>query len=389
MKKQAVIFLIVCLSTTRIFAQSWEECTATLLDGLIQDGFVGGTGGVKANRLNGDVYIGAIDNGIWKSSDQCTTWTRIDDNTVSGRLETSWSMDQDQANPTRMAVFSLDGDAGFSPDGITWKKMTTMGRNWDYGSVDWTVDDPQTIFALKHEDGGDLHVSRDGGQTWDAALNLGFGANPSDDGMVGVINATTIIYSNGSNGINLSTDYGGSWNQVSTLNPKSRIPVYFNEAFYLASSDGLIVSRDNGQTWEKQGASVDIAQGPFFGSDENTMVVIGISGVYHSTNAGTDWTMLSEVCPDFIGGSTGHLSEAARWAQYAWDPVNNNAYATAMGSPGMIINYGPPVAISFGHRNRLTDKYVQKKYRIDGKMLNLNKIPKGFIFYHALSRTVH
>lgn len=75
---------------------------------------------------------------------------------------TGWATSADQNAPTRMASFSLDGTAGWTTDGRNWKRFTDLGRNWDYGSVDWGAAEPKTIIAAKHETSplGEVYVFR-------------------------------------------------------------------------------------------------------------------------------------------------------------------------------------------------------------------------------------
>jgi hypothetical protein len=162
--------------------------------------------------------------------------------------------------------------------------------------------------------------------------------------MVGAMNSTTLIYSNGSNGINRSTDNGATWTQVSTINPCTRIPVYFNGKHYLGGVIGLLVSTDDGATWERQGNSVSIYQGPFFGTDENTMVIVGAQGIYRTDNAGATWTKIADVKPNENQWYT--LSSYNYWATYAWDPINNCVYATAMANHAYRLDLAPATVVS-------------------------------------------
>jgi hypothetical protein len=106
---------------------------------------------VVANRLTGEVTLKVVGCGLWRSSDQGKTWQRIDDNTISGRDETGWATSMDQNAPNRMASFSLDGTAGWTTDGRTWKRFTSLGRNWDFGSVDWAPTAQDHFIAAKDE----------------------------------------------------------------------------------------------------------------------------------------------------------------------------------------------------------------------------------------------
>ena len=199
-------------------ADRWTDVSTSLLERLTNSGsklgYPGGCSGVVANRVNGDVTIKVVGCGLWRSSDQGKSWRRIDNDNISGRDETGWATSVDQNEPTRMSSFSLDGSAGWTADGLNWMSFTSLGRNWDFGSVDWAAPVPRTIIAAKHETNppGEVYVTADGGITW---RKLAIYLNESRDrvSMVGALDATTLVYSKGE-GIYRSTDTGGTWIKV-------------------------------------------------------------------------------------------------------------------------------------------------------------------------------
>lgn len=355
MKKSLLVQLIIAVWALAVCAQTWTDISSALVQsqGMTFPGGVTNCSGVCVNRLTGDVVVKFIDNGMWKSTDKGTTWARIDNKTVSGRCESGWGVQVDQDNPTRMAIFSLDGTSGYTPDGITWKSVNASpaaGRGFDFGSVDWATTDAKVMIASAHESNGQIVLSTDGGTTW-ASLSVTFnGTNPGSGtiSMVGALDATTLIYSSGS-GINRSTNLGASWQQVSTANPQTRTVVRFNGKFYLGTASGLLASTDNGATWQTRSGSVSICQGPFFGADENTMVVAGPLGVYKTTNAGTSWTKITGLTPPY----NGNTFDPTWFGCYSWDPVNNCIYATRMVCPAY--KYQVPATGVINRSNSLSE----------------------------------
>jgi photosystem II stability/assembly factor-like uncharacterized protein len=155
--------------------------------------------------------------------------------------------------------------------------------------------------------------------------------------MVGVLNATTLIYGNG-NGIYRSTDTGITWAQVSTDNPQTRIPVRFKGIHYLGTTNGLLVSKDMGAHWQPQGAPANIWLGPYFGADENAMAVIGPGDVKLTHDAGKTWTVVAALRPKISD-----FPFSANWfGCYAWDPIHHVIYASAMGNPVYKLKYTAP-----------------------------------------------
>lgn len=324
---------VALLCTPLQAADDWTDISSPLLERLTKDGpkqaWPGGCSGVVVNRLTGDVTIKVVGLGLWRSADQGKNWQQIDDKTVSGRDETGWATSVDQNAPTRMASFSLDGSAGWTADGSKWKSFTTLGRNWDFGSVDWSAPAPLTIVAAKHETDppGELYASSDGGVTW-KQLTVHLAGKPDRLSMAGALGATTFIYSNG-DGIQRSTDAGSTWAKVSAVTPQTRLPVFFNGAHYLGSAKGLLVSKDLGATWQEQGTAVNAWLGPYFGANEKEMLVVGTDGAFHTKDAGATW----EKAAPLKTGSKGFSYNPNWFGCYAWDPVHNVLYASTMGNP--------------------------------------------------------
>ena len=331
--------ILPALATASLFcapvhaADDWTDVSSPLVERLTKDGpkqaWPGGCSGVVVNRLTGDVTIKVVGFGLWRSTDEGKNWQQIDDKSVTGRDETGWATSVDQNAPTRMASFSLDGSAGWTADGTKWKSFTTLGRNWDFGSVDWSAPAPLTIVAAKHETDppGEVYATSDGGATW-KQLTIHLAGKPDRLSMAGALGATTFIYSNG-DGIHRSTDAGSTWAKVSAVTPQTRLPVFFKGAHYLGSAKGLLVSKDLGATWQEQGAVVNAWLGPFFGASEKEMLVVGTDGAFLTKDAGTTWKKAAAL----KSGSKGFSYNPNWFGCYAWDPVHNVLYVSTMGNP--------------------------------------------------------
>jgi hypothetical protein len=338
LKPYCALLILGLVSTTvepsvQAAAQNWTDISSRLLERLTNNGakppWPGGCSGVVVNRTNGHVTIKVVGLGLWRSADQGANWQRIDGEAISGRDETGWATSVDQNEPGRMASFSLDGEAGWTADGRTWKRFASLGRNWDFGSGDWATPSPKTIIAAKHETSppGEVYLSRDGGVSW-RLLSIHVGAHRELPFMVGCLDATTLVYGNG-DGIQRSTDAGVTWTKVSAVNPQTRVPVLFQGIHYLGGPDGLLVSRDKGASWKPQGAAVDVWQGPFFGLDSQEMLVVGKGGVFVTKDAGAVWKKVADLKPK----ERGFLFTPDWFGCYAWDPTKNILYVSSMGNP--------------------------------------------------------
>jgi photosystem II stability/assembly factor-like uncharacterized protein len=300
-------------------SDAWEEVTPPIE--------TEGCSGVAINRLTGDVFADVTKHGIWKSVNQGGDWDRVDNDTVGGLLVWGSAFDVDQDDPTRMAVWSLDGLPGWTADGVEWRTMAQVDRNWDFGSTDWATPDPKTMIVTRHEV-PEVYLSTDGAESWDLlsikAVASGGGATPF--AMVGVMDETTLIYGNGQ-GILRSTDLGKSFDKVSNFNARTRVPVLFNGVFYLGA-DGLIVSKDKGATWERQGASLEIWVGPYFGKDDSEIMVGNKQGVYLSSDAGETWQHVATLPHD-----NDNRYDPQGFGGFAWDPQGGILYASGLGKP--------------------------------------------------------
>ncbi len=92
---------------------------------------------------------------------------------------------------------------------------------------------------------------------------------------------------------------------------------------------GLWRSADQGKNWKEQGTAVNVWLGPFFGRDEKEMVVVGKEGIFLTKDAGGTWRRAADLKP----GAKGFSYNPNWFGCYAWDPVINVLYASAMGNP--------------------------------------------------------
>ena len=217
------------------------------------------------------------------------------------------------------------GDAGGTLDaGKTWFKSSQ--GNWDYGCVDWSDPKAMTFFGRTH--GAQLQVSFDQTKTWkrvDASHGLHLGLADANGLLLG-----------GTGGIFLSTNKGGSWQKVSDLKPKSHIMRVFKGTCYWLTDAGVIASKDHGKTWAQLGANVDGCVGPYFGADEKSMMVVGLTGFSITHDSGATWKIAAKL-PDSIkngwNAPEGGDPRPYWFVQFGWDPKANILYTSSLNSP--------------------------------------------------------
>jgi photosystem II stability/assembly factor-like uncharacterized protein len=278
----------------------------------VKPGYPGKTAGVTVDPSNGDVFMVVPDQGMWKSTDRGATFARVDDKAIGGRCETGYALNFDPAGK-RLMCFMIYGSSAVTTDGgKTWSKSKVS--HLDVGAVDWEATG-QSFLSFRHESGGMLTFSTDAGQNW---KDLGKGFKET----VGVFDAKTLMASKGT-GLLRSTDAGETWTQVHDTRPTGCVMSVKGGVGYWPTEKGLLVSKDKGATWAIQGKAVSANFGPFWGKEAKHMVVVGKGGIHETTDAGETWTVVAPLPPGIGVGLVG--------PNYAWDPVNNVFYSSAMG----------------------------------------------------------
>ncbi len=309
----ATTLVLLCAILT-LPAAEWVNVSDSVT-AQVKPGYAGPTAGVVVDRANGDVFMVVSDQGLWKSSDHGKTFARVDDKAIGGRCETGWALQADP-NGSRMFCFMIYGGSAMTTDGgKTWAKSKVS--HLDFGSVDW-ADTGKRLIAIRHESGGMLTTSDDGGATW-KDLEKGFSC-------VGVFDSKTfVVTKEKTKGIFRSTDTGATWTEVSPNTPSAGALVVFKGTGYWPTGKGVLVSKDKGATWSELGAPVDAMFGPFFGKDENHFVVVGKSGFQETKDGGKTWTLAAPLPAGFTANRVG--------PNYAWDPNVNIFYASTMTKP--------------------------------------------------------
>jgi photosystem II stability/assembly factor-like uncharacterized protein len=160
---------------------------------------------------------------------------------------------------------------------------------------------------------------------------------------LGVVDGQTFLLSTGE-GVLLSNDQGKTWAKVSDLVPLTRVmqTIGGKHYFFARTAEGaaqknvraydafLVVSKDSGKTWEKQGKNVDAAWGPIFGKDDKHIITLGRRGVImESTDAGETWKEVAA-----LPASKEYVTNTPGWFQnLGYDPKGDVFYVSRMGAP--------------------------------------------------------
>ena len=305
--------LLLSAFTVSAFAGEWVNISDPVTAPL-KPGYGGPTAGVVVDRAGGDVFMVVSDLGLWHSTDHGATFARCDEKNIGGRCETGWALQADPAGK-RLVCFMIYGDSAMTADGgKTWTKWKTS--HLDFGAVDW-ADTGKRLLAIRHESGGVLTTSDDGGATW-TNLEKGFSG-------CGVIDHATFVATKEKEpGIFRSTDTGKTWTQVFPETPTAAVPVVFESAAYWPTGKAVLVSRDKGATWSALPGAVEASHGPFFDTAKH-FVVVGKSGFSETKDGGATWQPAAPLPPEFKIARVG--------PHFAWDPRADIFYASTMTKP--------------------------------------------------------
>ena len=265
---------------------SWTQASTGMVTNTIVTSF--------AVAQNNSLFAGVAGNGsgLWKTTNQGETWSRI------AFTDTSASVFTDSAGRiytcTNYGVYmSADG-------GSTWEKIYTGATNCG------TVDPDGRIFL--GSDNFAICRSTDGGKTWTPLQTSLQGKG--DVHSIAICRDTSVVAAT-TGGLIRSTDHGDTWTTVVPAAEMNCLLVD-EQGTVFAAPRGLPVIRstDNGETWSKvqgdlspsevKSLAVNSAGWLFAGTCEGIIITgsengnhIWYAGVFMSTDKGNSWTQFN------------------------------------------------------------------------------------------------
>jgi hypothetical protein len=313
--------VLLSLLAARAPAADWEATTADLIKAE-KPGF-GGLCGVAVDHATGDVFIDLSEKGLYRSADQGRTWKKHGP-AVKGRTEWPGCLALDPTGKTRRMLLATvyGGPVAVSEDaGENWKLMDKACGHVDWCAVDWADPATKFVLALKHESGGLLLASRDGGKSF---VEVGKGYGPA-----WVFDEKTAVVAEMKTKERpkprlLRTTGGGRTFEPTGEYTATALPKWREGTLYWLVDGALLATTDQGKSWKVLSELKDGRYGPVFGKEDRQLFVLTKDGVVESTDGGATWGKPVALPKEVKGGSP------LTWLEY--DPKNDVLYVMKMGS---------------------------------------------------------
>ena len=303
-------------------AADWQPVTAELIR-KEKPGY-GKLCGVVVDHRTGHVFIDLSDKGIYRSTDQGKNWRRLGNKTLKGRTAWPGCLMLDPLGKSKKLVTALvyGEPISISPDGgDTWKTMHGKSSHVDWCAVDWSDPDMKFVLALKHESGGLLLMSRDGGKSFQE-IGKGFGPAWNFDNQTAVV-AEAKSKAKPKPGLLRTSDGGKTFQPCGAFHAQA-LPRWHDGTLFWVVDGVLIASADKGKTWRKVSDLKGGRFGPIFGTSGKHLFVLTNTGIVESSDAGRTWSAPIALPKELAGVS------ALTWMEF--DPIHDVLYVMKMGS---------------------------------------------------------
>jgi hypothetical protein len=324
MRIAIVSLAVVILVPAAGRAADWQPITTELL-AREKTGF-GGLCGVVVDHATGQIIVNLSDRGVFTSSNRGKTWERLGKEPFKGRTEDPGCFLLDPTGKTKRLllplVYGVPISFGSSEKG-DWRTVDKKSEHVDWCAADWTDPEMKFLLALKHEAGGLMLLSRDGGKKFE---EVGKGFGPA-----WVFDADTAIAArlktkdNPKGGLVRTTDGGKTWSSAGEFTPSAiTLPRWNDKTLYWLAEGSLYKTTDKAANWQKVSAVKDGRYGPVFGKNANHLFALSGLGIVESTDGGATWG--AAISPPKEMKGLGGLT----WLEY--DPATDVFFIMKMGS---------------------------------------------------------
>jgi len=319
MRGLPIVLTLTLCGTVR--SAEWVAVT----DGLAKQekaGF-GGLCGVMVDRTTGHLFLNISDRGLYRSTDQGKTWKTFA-TPFKGRTEWPGCLMLDPTARTRTLLAALVYGSPIlvgSLQGEKWSTLDGKSSHVDWCSVDWSDPDRKFLIALKHESGGALLISRDGGKSF-TETGKGYGPAWVFDSRTAVA-AELKTKDRPKPGLVRTTDGGATWKPCAEFTTQA-LPKLHDAKLYWLVDGAIITTSDNGASWKQMATVRNGKYGPVFGKRPEQLFVLTPAGVISSPDSGATWSKPVPLPKEMKGWSP------LTWLDY--DPVNDALYVMKMGS---------------------------------------------------------
>lgn len=290
MKRLLTLLLLATISTPAITSADWEPVLTELLK-TEKTGY-GGLCGLVVDHESGDVFVNLSDLGMYRSSDQGKTWKQATDSPLKGRTESPgcWILDPSGKTKTMVTALVYGAPISVSEDqGVTFKHLEARSEHIDWCAVDWSDPAGSFVLALKHEQGGLLIASNDGGKSF-RDVGKEFSSGWVFDSQTAVVakEGPTPTFQRTTDGGKTFTP-AGDFTPVGNGSARS-LPKWKDGQLYWLTTGGLLATADQAATWTRIAEIPDALYGPVFGASAKHLLVLTRKGIVESADAGATWS---------------------------------------------------------------------------------------------------